>query len=249
MRRSPDGGKTWEPPQVIANYDTNTADNPVAIWDNQKRRCIFSASRSTTRKFYHLRSDDGGEDFLQTGVSITAEQLAGFQKVYPSKVIAPGQGMRRIQLKSGRLLAPGLASPGAEKAQGKESRASPLGDIGHPQRRPWQNVAMRRHRARHAEEQNETGAAVEADDGGVFISMFATKTAPIATPLPTARTGVSNLDQAGAAPGALHADLFCQYPEAFRPAGKKPAAFSQIPTASRRGGNDPSMGWSVSGKT
>ncbi len=164
MRRSPDGGKTWEPPQVIANYDANTADNPVAIWDDQEKAVHF-LHQVNYEKIYHLRSGDGGKTFSKP-TDIT-EQLAGFQKVYPSKVIAPGPG-HGIQLKSGRLIVPVWLSPGAEKKQGKGREHHPSvtsviysDDHG----KTWQCGDLVPDTLKNP---NET-MAVEADDGGVFL--------------------------------------------------------------------------------
>lgn len=164
MRRSTDGGKTWAEPQVIADYDTNTADNPVAIYDREQKAVHF-LHQVNYEKIYYLRSDDGGKTFSKP-VDITG-QLEPFQKIYPSKVIAPGPG-HGIQLKSGRLVVPVWLSPGKEKEKGKGREHHPSvtaviysDDHG----KTWQCGDIVPDTLKNP---NET-VAVEADDGGVYL--------------------------------------------------------------------------------
>lgn len=118
LRRSTDGGKTWEPPRKIAHQgariegnphkknDTGgheqTVNNPVAIVDRETGAIEFLYCINYARCFAMRSTDDGVT--WSTPVEITAS-FEPFRKDYDWKVIATGPG-HGLQLKSGRLVVP-----------------------------------------------------------------------------------------------------------------------------------------------
>ncbi len=164
LRRSRDGGRTWEEPRAVVNSGNNTSDNPVAIWDDQENAVHF-LHQTNYERIYYLRSDDHGKTF-SAPVDITP-QLAEFQKTYPWKVIAPGPG-HGIQLKNGRLVVPVWLSPGEEKTKGKgrEHRPSAVAVIySDDHGKTWHCGDIVPDTLKNL---NET-VAVKADDGGVKL--------------------------------------------------------------------------------
>jgi len=164
LRRSPDGGRTWEAPRVVADHGQGVTDNPVAIWDAATKRVHF-LYQIDYRRCFHRQSSDGGRTFSPP-VEITS-QLAAFQEKYPWNVFAPGPG-HGIQLKSGRLLVPVWLSPGAPNPSGKgrahrPSVTSTIFSDDHGE--TWQCGEILPDTLKNM---NET-VAVEADDGGVLL--------------------------------------------------------------------------------
>ncbi len=118
MRRSTDGGKTWQPSQHIAHRAARiegnphkktdegareqTVNNPVAIVDRvtgaiEMLYCVNYA------RCFSMRSVDDGVTWSHP-VEITAT-FEPFRKHYDWKVIATGPG-HGVQLKNGRLVVP-----------------------------------------------------------------------------------------------------------------------------------------------
>lgn len=117
LRRSTDGGKTWQPSQHIAHKadrmegnprkktggeHEQTVNNPVAIVDRDTGAIEFLYCVNYARCF-SMRSTDDGVTW-STPVEITAS-FEPFRKQYDWKVIATGPG-HGIQMKSGRLVVP-----------------------------------------------------------------------------------------------------------------------------------------------
>ena len=117
LRRSTDGGKTWQPPQHIAHNalriegnphkkeegaHEQTVNNPVAIVDRETGAIEFLYCINYARCF-SMRSTDDGVTWSQP-VEITAT-FEPFRAKYDWKVIATGPG-HGIQIKSGRLVVP-----------------------------------------------------------------------------------------------------------------------------------------------
>lgn len=117
LRRSTDGGKSWQPSQHIAHKadriegnprkktggeHEQTVNNPVAIVDRETGAIEFLYCVNYARCF-SMRSTDDGVTW-STPVEITAS-FEPFRKQYDWKVIATGPG-HGIQMKSGRLVVP-----------------------------------------------------------------------------------------------------------------------------------------------
>ncbi len=117
LRRSTDGGKTWQPSQHIAHKadriegnprkkeggeHEQTVNNPVAIVDRETGAIEFFYCVNYARCFTMRSADDGVT--WSTPVEITAS-FEPFRKTYDWKVIATGPG-HGIQMKSGRLVMP-----------------------------------------------------------------------------------------------------------------------------------------------
>ena len=117
LRRSTDGGVTWDPAQKIAHIGERiegnprkpqggereqTVNNPVAIVDRESGAIEFLYCVNYARCF-SMRSIDDGVSWSQP-VEITAT-FEPFRKHYDWKVIATGPG-HGIQLNSGRLVVP-----------------------------------------------------------------------------------------------------------------------------------------------
>ena len=126
MRRSDDGGRTWDPPRVIAHVEGEIQQNPVAfaqdlakpgevtynnivpIADAETGALHFLFCIEYARAYY-MRSDDDGQTFSEpVDITATFEQ---FRDEYDWKVIATGPG-HGIRLSNGRLLVPVWLSDG-----------------------------------------------------------------------------------------------------------------------------------------
>jgi len=117
LRRSSDGGKTWEAGKHIAHHGARlegnprkkeggereqTVNNPVAIVDRETGAVEFLYCINYAR-CYSMRSTDDGLTW-SAPVDITAT-FEPFRQHYDWKVIATGPG-HGIQIKSGRLVVP-----------------------------------------------------------------------------------------------------------------------------------------------
>lgn len=117
MRRSTDGGKTWELPKHIAHVADRiegnprkpsggereqTVNNPVAILDRVTGNIEFLYCVNYNRCFSIQSTDDG---LTWSNPTEITPSFAPFHEKYPWKVIATGPG-HGIQLRSGRLVVP-----------------------------------------------------------------------------------------------------------------------------------------------
>lgn len=117
LRRSTDGGKTWEAPKQIAHVGARlegnpkkktggeheqTVNNPVAIVDRTTGAIEFLYCLNYARCFSMRSTDDGVTWSKPVDITATFEP---FRRHYDWKVIATGPG-HGIQLKSGRLVVP-----------------------------------------------------------------------------------------------------------------------------------------------
>jgi sialidase-1 len=116
MRRSTDGGHTWELPRVIAERGTMTVDNATPIVDRVTGAVHFLFQVNYSQLLY-MRSDDDGRTF-SAPADIT-EAVHGFRRGWASdstkqrygwSVVAPGPG-HGLQLSNGRLLTTIWMSP------------------------------------------------------------------------------------------------------------------------------------------
>jgi sialidase-1 len=182
LRRSADGGRTWDAPrkvaavegpksknpaalaQQLADPEAVTYNNPVAIADGRSGAVHFLFCLEYARCFY-LRSDDDGRTFSEP-VEITAT-FDQFKPEYDWKVLATGPG-HGIRMGSGRLVVPVWLSTGTGGHAHRPSWVSVVysDDAG----RTWRR---REFAARHSEEivnPSET-AAVELNDGRVMLNI------------------------------------------------------------------------------
>jgi sialidase-1 len=117
LRRSTDGGKTWEPAKHIAHAGDRlegnprkrdggqreqTVNNPIAIVDHETGAVEFLYCINYSRCF-SMRSTDDGLTWSEP-VDISAA-FKPFKSKYDWKVIATGPG-HGIQIRSGRLVVP-----------------------------------------------------------------------------------------------------------------------------------------------
>lgn len=140
LRRSLDGGKTWQEPQHIAHNGARlegnphkndasgaleqTVNNPVAIVDHETGAIEMLYCINYARCF-SMRSVDDGVTWSQP-VEITAA-FEPFRKQYDWKVIATGPG-HGIQMKSGRLVVPVWIAFGKEGDHGPSAAATIYSD-------------------------------------------------------------------------------------------------------------------------
>lgn len=118
MRRSTDGGRTWEAPYKVSEVPNPEPENPVAVaagagkpYGPTYNNPVAIADRNGTvhllfcleyMRCFYSRSDDDGQTF-SAPVEIT-NVLAGYRNEYDWKVVSVGPG-HGIQLRNGRLLA------------------------------------------------------------------------------------------------------------------------------------------------
>lgn len=102
MKRSKDGGITWEPTVIIAPREPGkpTSNITPIIDDNGTIHLLYHRNYSTA---YYIKSNDDGESWSEPeDISYVFE---AFRPEYNWKVMAPGPG-HAIQLQNGRLLVP-----------------------------------------------------------------------------------------------------------------------------------------------
>src|SRR5262245_60564935 len=128
LRRSTDGGRTWDSPRKVADVEGSKSKNPVAIEKRQAdpddvtyNNPVAIADRNANAvhlvfclgysSCFYRRSDDGGQTFTKP-VEITAA-FEAFRPRYNWRVIATGPG-HGIQLKNSRLIVPVWLSLGTQ---------------------------------------------------------------------------------------------------------------------------------------
>lgn len=99
MRRSTNGGHTWESPVVIAARKKGPVGNPVPVVDREGN--IHLLYQRGYAHAYYTRSADDGKTW-SAAVDIT-DAFDAFKPEYNWQVLATGPG-HSIQLKNGRLL-------------------------------------------------------------------------------------------------------------------------------------------------
>lgn len=124
MRRSLDGGQTWEPARVVVDHAGfgTTINNFILIPDRERRR-ICALFCTDYARAYRMFSDDDGAMFGEPE-EITAT-FDGFRDAYDFKVIAIGPG-HGIQLNGGRMVAPVWISPGTGAGGHRPNRAGTI---------------------------------------------------------------------------------------------------------------------------
>jgi sialidase-1 len=102
LRRSADGGKTWEPFKVIVPREVSKPlGNPTPIVDRDGT--IHLLFQRNYARAYYMRSNDDGVTWSEPADITYA--FEAFHPEYNWKVLAPGPG-HSIQLRSDRLLVP-----------------------------------------------------------------------------------------------------------------------------------------------
>jgi sialidase-1 len=181
LRRSTDGGKSWEPRRKIADVPGPKTKNPVALAqklanpdDVTYNNAVAFADRNGAVHFlfcleyarcFYLRSDDDGESFSKP-VEITAT-FEKFRPDYDWKVIATGPG-HGIQLKPGRLVVPVWMSTGTGGHAHRPSVTSVVFSDDHGQ--TWQRGDIAVPNTDEWVFPNET-VAVELADGRVMLNV------------------------------------------------------------------------------
>ncbi len=123
LRRSLDGGRTWEKPRLmVANktYGPGPVSNFVMLSDRDSG-AVHALFCHNYRRVFHIHSEDDGATF-SAPVEITAA-MEGFRRDYPWRVIATGPD-HGTQLRNGRFIVPVWMSDGSGKEMGK-------GHLGH----------------------------------------------------------------------------------------------------------------------
>jgi sialidase-1 len=100
--RSTSGGRTWSPPQRVADSGKDTVNNAVAIVDRETGRVHFLYCINYARCYYMFSDDDGITFSKPREITGTFEP---FRKDYDWHVLATGPG-HGIQLRNGRLIVP-----------------------------------------------------------------------------------------------------------------------------------------------
>lgn len=102
MRRSKDGGKTWEPYQLIAERKSGQPTSNATPIVDKNGTIHLLYQRDYARAFYTFSKDDGRTWTEATDITYAFD---AFKPEYDWKVLAPGPG-HSIQLTNGRLLVP-----------------------------------------------------------------------------------------------------------------------------------------------
>ena len=181
MRRSEDGGRTWEAPRLIARVEGEIQQNPAAlaqglaeIGEVTYNNIVPIADKvSGTLHFlfcveyaraYYIRSDDDARTFSEP-IDITAV-FEKFRDEYDWKVIATGPG-HGIRLSGGRLLVPVWLSDGSGGHAHRPSIVSVIysDDDG----KSWERGDIA---ARHPELKNPSETlAIELADGRTMLNI------------------------------------------------------------------------------
>ncbi len=115
LRRSPDGGKTWTPVQLVMRDETNALNNPTAVIDRDTGTVWLLVIRTLTKKYknddavakargrisdmWTLHSNDEGATWSGPTDITASVNRPDWNRIVPG----PGVG---IQMRSGRLLIP-----------------------------------------------------------------------------------------------------------------------------------------------
>ena len=118
MRRSSDGGKSWELQKLLVHNEGLLSDNAVPIVDHISGEVHLLYQVDYSRCCYKKSADDGLS--WSDPVDITPA-IESFREFYPWTVMAPGPG-HGIQLGSGRLVVPFWLSTSASNEFGPENR-------------------------------------------------------------------------------------------------------------------------------
>lgn len=178
LRRSTDGGKTWEPARQIAHFGERmsvdlikkgaksgeqTVNNPVAIVDRKTGAVHFLYCLNYARCFY-MRSDDDGLTFSPP-VEITAA-FEAFKPQCPWTVLATGPGHGIQVSKTGRLVVPVWLAYGKDGAHHPSMTGTIYSD---DHGATWKAGDIALPNGGEFKDPNET-AVVELSDGRVMLN-------------------------------------------------------------------------------
>jgi sialidase-1 len=104
LRRSTDGGKSWEDQQVLVNDGENTVDNPTFIVDAAQGETHLMYQINYARAYLKTSHDDGVTWSPPKEITSVFEEFRS-RDGYDWKVLAMGPG-HGIRLASGRLAVP-----------------------------------------------------------------------------------------------------------------------------------------------
>jgi sialidase-1 len=176
LRRSTDGGRTWEAARHVAHHGPRiegnptkleggereqTVNNPVAVVDRGSGDVVLLYCVNYARCFV-IRSADDGLTFSPP-VEIT-DAFTGFRRHHPWKVIATGPG-HALQLRSGRIVVPIWFAYGPAGAHHPSATATITSDDGG---RTWQGGELAVPAGSGRGDPNESIAA-ERSDGSVLL--------------------------------------------------------------------------------
>jgi len=163
MRRSDDGGKTWQPPRKIIDEGDKTVNNFVPIVDEQTGDLHFVYCVNYGRCFYMCSKDDGKTFSKPVEITYVFEK---FKPEYNWTVIATGPG-HGLQLKNGRLLIPSWLCDGG----GKNHRPSCVATIySDDHGKTWERGEIIVNNGEEVKNPSET-IAVELNDGRIMLNI------------------------------------------------------------------------------
>ena len=181
MRRSTDGGRTWDDPRKIVQLEGPPAENEAALAQGLAERGVQTYNNivpivdaeenvvhflfcSAYKRAYYMRTPDDGDSFTEP-VDIT-DTFEEFRADYDWKVIATGPG-HGIRHSSGRLIVPVWLSDGTAGHAHRPSVVATIysDDAG----ATWQRGEIV---VRHPELKNPSETlAVELSDGQVMLNI------------------------------------------------------------------------------
>lgn len=181
LRRSSDGGATWDEPRKIVDLPGAPAQNPAALGQGLAEPGVTTYNNivpivdapagavhflfcSVYARAYYMRTDDDGDTFSEP-VDIT-ETFEGFRQEYDWKVLATGPG-HGIRHSSGRLIVPVWLSDGTGGHAHRPSIVSTIySDDGGA---TWERGEVV---VRHPDLKNPSETlAVELSDGSVMLNI------------------------------------------------------------------------------
>src|SRR5882672_8629848 len=168
LRRSSDGGKSWEATRKIAGNGEDLTDNIVAIADMQTGAVHFLYQKNYLRVF-EIDSNDDGRTF--TPEREITSVFDAFKPDYDWNVVTPGTG-HGIQLKNGRLLASiwianGVVHPDGTRGHGPAAVGTIYSD---DHGKSWHRGALVARDSEQIKSPNET-VATQLPDGKVMVNI------------------------------------------------------------------------------